>query len=131
MWFTPSNSIADSSRDPDPPYCPARDPGRCPLGAGDEFRAWPQSDSAAGELGVVQFKEAIMSDTMSTAAVPAVADRATWQAQLDDLLVREKARTREGDAIAAARRRLPMVEVDAAIPVTGEHRAGSRRASSR
>jgi hypothetical protein len=30
MWFTPSNSIADSSRDPDPPYCPARDPGRCP-----------------------------------------------------------------------------------------------------
>jgi predicted dithiol-disulfide oxidoreductase (DUF899 family) len=69
----------------------------------------------------VQFKEAIMSDTMSTAAVPAVADRATWQAQLDDLLVREKARTREGDAIAAARRRLPMVEVDPAIPLTGPH----------
>jgi Bacterial protein of unknown function (DUF899) len=30
------------------------------------------------------------------------------------LRVREKAHTREGDAIAAARRRLPMVEVDAA-----------------
>jgi predicted dithiol-disulfide oxidoreductase (DUF899 family) len=69
----------------------------------------------------MQFKEAIMSDTMGTAAVPAVADRATWQAQLDDLLVREKARTREGDAIAAARRRLPMVEVDPAIPLTGRH----------
>jgi predicted dithiol-disulfide oxidoreductase (DUF899 family) len=40
---------------------------------------------------------------------------------LDDLLVREKAHTREGDAIAAARRRLPMVEVDPAILVTGEH----------
>ena len=54
-------------------------------------------------------------------AVPAVVDRATWQAQLDDLLVREKAHTREGDAIAAARRRLPMVEVDPAIPLTGEN----------
>jgi hypothetical protein len=53
------------------------------------------------------------------AAVPAVVDRASWQAQLDDLLVREKAHTREGDAIAAARRRLPMVEVDPALPLTG------------
>jgi predicted dithiol-disulfide oxidoreductase (DUF899 family) len=48
-----------------------------------------------------------------------VTDRATWQAQLDELLVREKAHTREGDAIAAARRRLPMVEVDATIPLIG------------
>jgi predicted dithiol-disulfide oxidoreductase (DUF899 family) len=54
-------------------------------------------------------------------ALPAVADRAAWQAQLDGLLVREKAHTREGDAIAAARRRLPMVEVDPAIPLIGEH----------
>ena len=43
------------------------------------------------------------------------------QAELDRLLVREKAHTREGDAIAAGRRRLPMVEVDATTPVTGEH----------
>ena len=49
---------------------------------------------------------------------PPVTDRASWQAELDGLLAREKAHTREGDAIAAARRRLPMVEVDAAIPVT-------------
>ena len=55
------------------------------------------------------------------AALPAVTDRAAWQAQLDELLVREKAHTREGDAIAAARRRLPMVEVDASIPLTGAH----------
>jgi predicted dithiol-disulfide oxidoreductase (DUF899 family) len=55
------------------------------------------------------------------AELPEVTDRATWQAQIDELLVREKARTREGDAIAAARRRLPMVEVDPAMPVTGEH----------
>jgi predicted dithiol-disulfide oxidoreductase (DUF899 family) len=53
--------------------------------------------------------------------LPEVTDRATWQAQLDDLLVREKAHTREGDAIAVARRRLPIVEVDPSIPVTGEH----------
>jgi predicted dithiol-disulfide oxidoreductase (DUF899 family) len=57
---------------------------------------------------------------LETAPVPEVIDRAAWQAQLDELLVREKARTREGDAIAAARRRLPMVEVDATITVTGE-----------
>ena len=45
-------------------------------------------------------------------ALPAVVDRATWQAELDALRAREKAHTRAGDAIAAARRRLPMVEVD-------------------
>jgi predicted dithiol-disulfide oxidoreductase (DUF899 family) len=58
---------------------------------------------------------------LDSTALPQVADRAGWQAQLDELLVREKAHTREGDAIAAARRRLPMVEVDPAIPLTGEH----------
>ena len=57
----------------------------------------------------------------SAAPMPEVTDRATWQAQLDELLVREKAHTREGDAIAVARRRLPIVEVDPSIPVTGEH----------
>jgi predicted dithiol-disulfide oxidoreductase (DUF899 family) len=54
------------------------------------------------------------------ATMPAVADRASWQAQLDDLLVREKAHTHEGDAIAAARRRLPMVEVDPSVRLTGK-----------
>ena len=53
--------------------------------------------------------------------VPVVVDRATFQAELDALRVREKAHTREGDAIAAARRRLPMVEVDAATPLIGQH----------
>jgi predicted dithiol-disulfide oxidoreductase (DUF899 family) len=51
--------------------------------------------------------------------LPPVVDRAQWQAQVDELLVREKAHTREGDAIAAARRRLPMVEVDPSVPLTG------------
>ena len=50
---------------------------------------------------------------------PPVVDRATWQAARDELLVREKAHTREGDAIAAARRRLPMVEFDGKLEVVG------------
>jgi len=56
-----------------------------------------------------------------TPAVPAVVDRATFQAHLDALRVREKAHTHEGDAIAAARRRLPMVEVDANLALIGPH----------
>ncbi len=55
--------------------------------------------------------------------VPTVVDRGTFQAELDALRVREKAHTREGDAIAAARRRLPMVEVDGATPLIGERGA--------
>jgi len=53
------------------------------------------------------------------AAVPPIVDRETWQAARDELLVREKAHMRQGDAVAAARRRLPMTEVDAAITVVG------------
>jgi predicted dithiol-disulfide oxidoreductase (DUF899 family) len=61
-----------------------------------------------------------MSEQMhDTAALPAVVDRGRWQAELDALRVREKAHTRAGDALAAARRRLPMVEVDAATPLVG------------
>src|SRR3712207_3288073 len=48
---------------------------------------------------------------------PPVVDRATWQAARNELLVREKAHTRAGDALAAARHRLPMVEVDATAQV--------------
>ncbi|UWE11053.1 DUF899 domain-containing protein [Actinacidiphila bryophytorum] len=51
--------------------------------------------------------------------MPPVVDQATWQQARDELLVREKAHTREGDAIAAARRRLPMVECDGTVEVVG------------
>jgi len=57
----------------------------------------------------------------STPGLPAVTDRAAFQAELDRLRDREKAHTRDGDAIAAARRRLPMVEVDASLPLAGPH----------
>ena len=50
---------------------------------------------------------------------PPIVDLANWEAARDGLLVREKAHTREGDAIAAARRRLPMVELDGSVEVTG------------
>ncbi len=59
----------------------------------------------------------IMKDEL---AAPKVVDRSTFQAELDALRVREKAHMGEGDAIAAARRRLPMVAVDGATPLSGE-----------
>jgi predicted dithiol-disulfide oxidoreductase (DUF899 family) len=57
--------------------------------------------------------------SVNDVALPPVVDRATFQTELDAVRVREKAHTREGDAIAAARRRLPMVEVDANLPLIG------------
>ncbi|UZN01857.1 DUF899 family protein [Cellulomonas sp. S1-8] len=50
---------------------------------------------------------------------PPVVDLATWRAARDELLLQEKAHTRAGDAIAAARRRLPMVEIDGTVDVVG------------
>ena len=50
---------------------------------------------------------------------PPTVDRATFQAEVDRLREREKAHTRESDALAAARRRLPMVEVDAGLELIG------------
>ncbi len=43
--------------------------------------------------------------------LPPVASHIEWQAARDRLLVKEKAHTRAGDALAAERRRLPIVEV--------------------
>ena len=52
-------------------------------------------------------------------AVPAIVDRDTWQRLRDELLGREKAHTREGDAIAAARRSLPMTQLPDDATVDG------------
>lgn len=43
--------------------------------------------------------------------MPPIVDQQEWRAALDELRRREKAATRELDAIAAARRRLPMVQL--------------------
>jgi predicted dithiol-disulfide oxidoreductase (DUF899 family) len=55
----------------------------------------------------------------SAARLPEAVDRERFEAELDRLRAREKVHTREGDAIAAARRRLPMVEVDASLELIG------------
>ena len=52
---------------------------------------------------------------------PQVTDRATWQARIDELRVKEKAHTRAGDALAAERRRLPMVEGDPTTTLVGAY----------
>lgn len=54
-------------------------------------------------------------------AAPKIVDRSAFNAELEALRIREKAHTHEGDAIAAARRRLPMVEVDPSITLIGSH----------
>jgi predicted dithiol-disulfide oxidoreductase (DUF899 family) len=56
---------------------------------------------------------------MNDEAMPAAVDRKTFEAEIDTLRTREKAHIRAGDAIAAARRRLPMVEVDATLELIG------------
>lgn len=48
---------------------------------------------------------------MTTKPLPPVVDEPTWRRQLDELRTREKAATKELDAIAAQRRRLPMVRL--------------------
>lgn len=62
-----------------------------------------------------------MPDDKVDFPVPEIVDRATFETEVDALRIREKAHTREGDAIAAARRRLPMVKVDAATSLIGEN----------
>lgn len=52
-----------------------------------------------------------VDDGGGSVAVPPIVDRPTWEAAMADLRAREKAASRELDAIAAARRRLPMVEL--------------------
>ncbi|GAA0623737.1 DUF899 family protein [Kribbella sandramycini] len=64
-------------------------------------------------------RAAISDGDAAALCEPRVVDQATYDAELEILRAREKAHTREGDAIAAARRRLPMVEVDGALPITG------------
>jgi predicted dithiol-disulfide oxidoreductase (DUF899 family) len=68
-------------------------------------------------------REAEKGSSGEEPGAPEVVDRSSFQAKLDALRLREKAHMREGDAIAAARRRLPMVEVDGATPLIGEHGA--------
>jgi predicted dithiol-disulfide oxidoreductase (DUF899 family)/uncharacterized protein YndB with AHSA1/START domain len=51
------------------------------------------------------------TEVTPTTALPPVVDEKTWSAALAQLRAREKAATRELDAVAAQRRRLPMVRM--------------------
>jgi predicted dithiol-disulfide oxidoreductase (DUF899 family) len=55
-----------------------------------------------------------MTKTMdkTRTALPPVVSADQWRAARDRLMVKEKAHTRAGDALAAERRRLPMVRID-------------------
>ena len=53
-----------------------------------------------------------MTTTTETIAHPDIVTRDEWLAERRALLAREKAHTRDGDAISAERRRLPMVKLD-------------------
>jgi len=51
-------------------------------------------------------------ETMTEVKHPAVVSEGEWQAALTNLLAKEKQLTRERDALAAARRRMPWVAVE-------------------
>lgn len=46
-----------------------------------------------------------------TSGLPPIVSRAEWEARRAELLVREKELTRLKDAVSAARRRMPMVDI--------------------
>ena len=52
-------------------------------------------------------------------ALPKIVSTPEWQIARDRLLAKEKAHTRAGDALAAERRRLPMVEISKAYQFDG------------
>jgi len=64
--------------------------------------------------------EATTDDGLAGLNLPEVVPRETWLRARTELLEREKALTRERDALNAARRRLPMVEVTADYRFDGE-----------
>ncbi len=57
--------------------------------------------------------------------LPRVVPPAEWEAAREDLLVKEKKATRASDALAAARRRLPMVRIDRSYVFEGPDGEGS------
>lgn len=61
-----------------------------------------------------------MKRTSEDRPLPKIVDRSAFEAKVEILRAREKDHMRLGDAIAAERRRLPVVPVDGAIKLVGE-----------
>ncbi len=59
------------------------------------------------------------ANSKSAIKFPKIVDKTEWQKARDALLVKEKAATRARDALAAERRRLPMVKIDKKYAFTG------------
>jgi predicted dithiol-disulfide oxidoreductase (DUF899 family) len=53
-----------------------------------------------------------MKKNDSLTGLPTIVSQEEWQSALDNLRIKEKAATRERDALAAERRRLPMVKIN-------------------
>ena len=53
-------------------------------------------------------------------SLPPIVSQAEWQTARDQLLAKEKAHTHSSDALAAERRRLPMVEITKRYIIDGE-----------
>lgn len=62
-----------------------------------------------------------MQATRTSTGLPPIVSREEWETARKALLLREKAHTRAGDALAAERRRMPMVEIAADYVFQGEH----------
>jgi predicted dithiol-disulfide oxidoreductase (DUF899 family) len=59
--------------------------------------------------------------TKHTQTLPKIVSPAEWQAAHENLLAQEKAATRARDALAAKRRRQPMVRIDKDYVFEGPH----------
>src|SRR3954469_19738495 len=81
--------------------------------------ARPTSTSMNRSPGAAMKSDSPHRSSVTRAPTPATVDRETFEAGIDALRTREKEHIRQGDAIAAARRAMPMVEVDADLELTG------------
>jgi predicted dithiol-disulfide oxidoreductase (DUF899 family) len=61
-------------------------------------------------------------------SLPQVVSQVEWEAAREELLVKEKEATRARDALAAQRRRLPMVRIDKDYVFEGQPARSVRRA---
>src|SRR5512141_480257 len=75
----------------------------------------PTPTSTNSPAGATMRSDSPHRDSVDNAPTPPAVDRVTFEAEIDSLRAREKAHIRQGDAIAAARRAMPMVEVDAGL----------------
>src|SRR6187549_350720 len=79
----------------------------------------PTRTSSNNRRRAIVRNESPHRDSVNAAPTPSAVDRATFEARMATLRDWEKAHIRQGDALAAARRRLPMVEVDAGLELIG------------